>query len=306
MEHGYGDSFEFLQVYFGGRDVNGNALDDTWFLQRTAGVTDADYAYAWLKGPQTGQPAARSEHSAIAAKGDYPSMYVFGGLSDEGVVLDDVHRLYHGQNGFAWQPIEKIGGTPPGARYGHAAFYDEIPGPNSTTIRRMIMFGGSDEAGSATTDNNVYEMKLCAPDSVYWSVMDSTGLGTDVPSARLGHAMDVDLVNARSKGGFYGKAGHAAFMFGGQTGTSTYSNETWVLWVFNDDTIGWEKLNPSGDVPSARTHATLVCDARQGKHDVGIDGVRLAIFGGQNGSSPSSVIDRTSTSSTRSSRARRS
>jgi hypothetical protein len=282
------------EVYFGGKDSTGHALDDTWLLRRDQNITGADYTYKWIRGPQTGKPAQRSEHSAIASRGDNPSMYIFGGLGDDSTALGDIHRLYYDiHNDLTWRQVTNVTGTAPTARYGHTAFYDEIPGPgDTTTIRRMILFGGSASPDSTPTDNNVYEMRIGAPDSVAWSVMSTSDLGFDPPTARLGHAMDVDLSWTNRVYAGNGKHGHAAFMFGGQTGASSYSNELWILWVFNDGTVGWQKLNPSGDVPSARTHASLICDTRQGKHDIGSAEGRLHIFGGQNGPNPGSVIDK--------------
>jgi len=52
--------------------------------------------------------------------------------------------------------------------------------------------------------------------------------------------------------------GHIAAMFGGQTGTTTYSSEFWLLWLFDNGKIGWQKPSIAGR-RTERTIARLTC-----------------------------------------------
>lgn len=277
------EDFRQNEVYFGGRDRNGQLLRDTWLLERDENQLGADFSYKWTKGPTDGAPTARSEHTAVGAREPDASMYVFGGLNEDDVALNDVRRLYHGDLGFAWE-TPTVSGTPPTVRYGHAAFYDEIPGPSSTTLRRMIVFGGAGSLGGAPTDMNVYEMRITGTHTVSWSVMDTVDLGYGHPSARLGHAMDVDgTPRTKAIAAVLGDtlSGHAAFLFGGQTGTHAFSKELWALWVFDNGKVGWQRMSPdSTDAPSARSHASLVIDGRQGTEEGNLHPPRVYIFGG--------------------------
>jgi len=279
----YGD-FRQKEVYFGGRDRDGVALHDTWLLERDENQLGADFSYKWVRGPTTGAPDPRSEHVAVGAQEPNASMYVFGGLDADTLTRNDVYRLYHiDSHHLGWDnPI--VSGTRPSPRYGHAAFYDEIPGPSSTTLRRMIVFGGARSAGAAPTDDSLYEMRITGAGTVTWSVMDTVDLGFGRPSARLGHAMDVDFtgrtkVVAHVLGDTL--TGHAAFLFGGQTGTNTYSKELWALWVFDNGKVGWQRMSPdSSAAPTARSHASLVIDGRQGTEEGNLHPPRVYVFGG--------------------------
>ena len=277
------NDFQNHQVYFGGKNRSGQALQDTWLLKREKNPLGADFKYKWEKGPESDpRPEARSEHTGVGAMRPDAAMYVFGGLRQNGGTLGDLWQLYWdaGPQNWAWQtPFDS--GAAPSPRYGHAAFYDEIPGPSGSIIRRMILFGGADSVGYAPTDNDVYEMRIEGSNAVAWTKMTIIDLGDGRPSARFGHGMDVD------RGYTYWKVvngdslhGHIAVMFGGQTGTTTYSNEFWFLWMFDDGRIGWEKPSFGGSPPSARAHASVLFDPLQGR-EAETDRVgRAYVFGG--------------------------
>ena len=46
----YGD-FRQDEVYFGGRDRNGNLKNDTWLLEKDENQLHADFSYKWVRGP---------------------------------------------------------------------------------------------------------------------------------------------------------------------------------------------------------------------------------------------------------------
>jgi hypothetical protein len=280
------DEFRTSQVYFGGKDASGNSLQDTWLLQREDNLTGVDFHYKWVKGPTTSPPVARSEHTAVGARSPNASMYVFGGLGDDKVARSDLKQLYWNGLDFAWRSPSDSGSAP-SARFGHAAFYDQIPGPGGSTLRRMIVFGGAGDTTDAPADSNIYEMRITGASTVSWTVMNKRQLGSGSPSPRFGHAMDVDLARTYTKTvGGSPLTGHIAVLFGGQTGASSYSDQFWMLWIFNDGTVGWENHVYGGSPPSARKHATLVYDPNQGREENNSGIGRAYVFGGENGSGP--------------------
>lgn len=282
-----------LQVYFGGKNSSGTPVQDTWLLRRDQNVTGADFSYKWEKGPLTGAglPPPRSQHSAVGARGA-DEMYVFGGLDSNNTALGDLWQLYWNSvdRKYEWQTPSDSGAAP-SARYGHAAFYDEIPGPGSA-LRRIILFGGVDAVGHAPSDTCVYEMRINLS-SVAWTKMTEVDLGQGRPSARFGHAMDVDRAYSYEKNLVGGGSlkGHVAALFGGQTGSTTYSGELWLLWLFDDGRFGWEKRDSiGGSPPSARTHASVLFDGFEERDVEDVHPGRVHVFGGENGS-PLAPID---------------
>jgi len=92
----------------------------------------------------------------------------------------------------------------------------------------MVVFGGVDDYG--TLHNEIYYLNL---ETNKWHLETTKGTG---PSGRIGHA--ATLI-----------PGNKMLVFGGNTDRSMLND----LFVYNIDSKTWTKLNPSGDIPVART-----------------------------------------------------
>ena len=265
-------------TYFGGLRANGLPLNDTWILHRQPGLAQADYKYQWqMLNPGGNLPPTRSDHSAVMAMGAV--MVVFGGRGSTGdPVPAVVYRLFPDPI-LAWQWSQmQVSGAAPSARYGHAAVYDEqvIAG---TLRKRMIVFGGVAGDNQSPTDTKVYELRFDPSDPNKATWYEHTPVAVDTsgtPTARYWHTMSTDK-NAHLYAANQNE--HAALMFGGKLGASSYSNELWVLWMFADGTFGWQKRSYSGE-PSARA----LHSAAYGGADGGGPRKRLYVNGGVLGS----------------------
>ena len=110
--------------------------------------------------------------------------------------------------------------------------------------------------------------------------MKIVDLGFGKPAPRHGHALvELDRFDKRTHSS--GKNGMTSVLFGGQTSATQYSNEVWILWAFEDSTVGWEKKTFGGTAPTERARAGVLADLDQGQ-----SGGRLYITGGENGSGP--------------------
>lgn len=270
------------QVVFGGLNGNGNFLGDTWCLTRDNNQFGSDYTYQWKQVAQAG-PDPRSDHTAVPMPD--ASMIVFGGRDDDGA-RSDTWYLRPIVGGYEWLQM-LISGNPPSARFGHAAFSDvnTISG-----VKRMIVFGGAPAVGQAPSDLRVYELRIDSvdPGRGTWSELAVSDLGSPAPAPRAWHAMAHDPQLRTGPGS---KFGRATFLFGGDLGNGVFSDSLWILWAFEDGTIGWELKAHGGPVPSARARHGMLFDPEQG--DRGDGGHpdekgygRLYIYGGEDGSGP--------------------
>ncbi|MEW5991018.1 MAG: kelch repeat-containing protein [Chloroflexota bacterium] len=82
--------------------------------------------------------------------------------------------------------------------------------------------------------------------------------GGDAPAGREDHTWTVD------------EAGGTAYLFGGRDGSTVHGD----LWAYNLAADSWQRLAPAGPAPAARF----------GHEAAWIDGLGLAVFGGQAGS----------------------
>ncbi|MGH7724196.1 MAG: galactose oxidase-like domain-containing protein [Candidatus Eiseniibacteriota bacterium] len=179
--------------------------------------------------------------------------------------------MRHFGGSFVWAEIPAP--NPPSARFGHAAVYEEttIPiGGTPTAVKRMIMFGGTGAPGQTPSDNNVYELRLTTPTTGTWHVIPQVDLGDGFPSPRFGHSLTADTTRRERTPGQWGKT---AFLFGGELGSSSFSNEFWVLWTLENGTCGWRKRTLTG-APTARARHSAVFDIEQSQG-------RLYLFGGE-------------------------
>ena len=128
-----------MQTLFGGRDsLNGTPQNDTWFLVREDNTLGTDYVYRWWNpNPSGTAPARRSEHSAVAIP-SYDEVVIFGGRDINDAPRADLHRLVKSGSNYQWSAIN-TSGTPPSARMGHIAIYNELTDTTGVVRRRMIV-----------------------------------------------------------------------------------------------------------------------------------------------------------------------
>ena len=282
------------QVWFGGRRANGAVLNDVWRLERPNGenVTAADYTYKWVRANPVVQggilPAPRAEHTGVY---DHVNrqMLVFGGCDALGNPVDArVWRLWWNTDlnpdNYQWDEVI-ISGIPPAARFAHTAFFDQLTLSSGATVNRMIVYGGATAAGTAPTDQKVYELRFSSASQAAWSEMPETTLPgvTAKPAPRMGHASGVGTFDRATPG--HALQSHTAYVYGGQIPAGEYSDTLWTMWLIKDGTYAWQMRTTteatSGASPGPRARFSLVADPAQGGSS-GTQGPRLYLFGGDN------------------------
>ncbi len=259
----FGSNKSFL---FGGKDANGNFLNDFWTLQRNPNEFGADYSYVWEQDVISGSPAPRWMHTAVLALDDPTAtkMIVFGGIKKtnlgQDVALDDVWRLWFDTSGpgYTWTKVsvDTTSGTPR-ARSGHVALWH-------ASDRRMLMFGGSGTPGGAPTDSALWCLTFASDmQSARWSKLGAVGPGPRVNFAAAYSPDWIDLDKTHTD----------AYIFGGQLASGGKSNELWRLKLGSDPTTdaSWEQVTYLSGTPSPRSGHTLLADG--GNHF-------LYVFGG--------------------------
>ena len=142
---------------FGGGDAQSQPLADLHVL-------DTDIL-SWTEPTAAGAaPSARSGHT-LTKSSTY--LYLFGGMGEGGVLLNDAHEL--DTNSIAWRALQTRGDLPPG-RDGHSATAMED---------KLYVFGGADSQGKL---NDVRVLDL---HSLRWSRPRSVG---GPPQPRWGHS----------------------------------------------------------------------------------------------------------------------
>jgi hypothetical protein len=259
--------FDGGQFLFAGKGSNGLAQNDTWRLNRTNIPTSTEYSYAWTELDIPGPPS-RYEHSASVTLGS--ALTIFGGRNETGAVLDDAWSLYKQLGAYKWDPINVGSSTPPSPRFGHAAFYEEIS-ISDMPVKRVVVYGGTAVPGQTPIDNNVYELRLTSPTTGSWHVIPQVDLGHGFPAPRFGHTLTHSpaLVDT-----FPGNPAHASYLVAGQLSSSTFSDEFWILWTFQDGTCGWRRRNLNIR-PSARARHQAAFDPYMSSAG------RLYLFGGE-------------------------
>lgn len=255
---------------FGGRGVN-ELLRDFWQLKISDDNSAESYTWAkyeWPSAFATGssRPGARWRHVAVVdplptddpgyAGPDRFPMYVYGG--DDGAtplfVFDDLWKLEwvatpQGAR-WRWTQLTNATGTPPGARTGATAAWDNAN-------NRMILFGG-EGPGGVLANNNVYILRFGGvPD---WKIAPLAAGSATPPTARTLHAMGADFKRRQPTGsGAEGSWFHAV-IFGGQTAAGL-SNELFELFVEpGTDAVKWiARTPPAGTLlPEPRKRASLI------------------------------------------------
>src|SRR5205085_12600917 len=156
-------------------------------------------------------------------------------------------------------------------------------------LERMIVFGGVHSDASTPSDTVVWELRFDPTDYTVATWYQRAWVNADTtsqvrrPAARAGHAMVWDggtrRFNPYANGGV-GKYGHVGFMYGGKLADGSYSDELWLLWLFEDGSAGWQKKSIGGNAPGARAGHSLILDPREGLAPSGVVGARLYVFGG--------------------------
>jgi hypothetical protein len=198
--------------------------------------------------PSPGEiPGARVVPSAIYDAAHH-RIVIYGGQKFD--VLRDFSALSL-DGSPSWSPIiaDAGGGTVP-PRRDHLAVYD-------SQQQRMIVFGGSPNAGINNEVNDVWSLSLDAANT--WSNVPVSNAGAG-PSPRL------------AMGGVYDPVLDRLVIYGGSSMTSTFFDETWALTLGATPT--WAALATAGDPPPARNAMSLVYDSI---------GDRLIVFGGWSG-----------------------
>jgi galactose oxidase-like protein/glyoxal oxidase-like protein len=219
-----GGSFGNMLI-FGGLDGSNTVKNDLWKLSRTfppvwSNIDDAS-------GPT---PAARQGHAAIR-DGLRNRMIVFGGVDASGNPVDNAIWRYN-VSANAWDTMAVTGSRPSG-RQGHTFVYSSVPFNRGSTgaARRVILYGGKD---ASQYRNDLWELWLddSNPDSIVWNPVTSMAL-----TARAFHSAVYDDI------------GQQMVVFGGEKGSSSWTDSTWTLSHLDSLTPGpWtpQPRNPNG------------------------------------------------------------
>jgi hypothetical protein len=259
------DSASDRMIVFGGRDINGNNLNDLWVLTNANGLGGASQWVNLIPNGATGSPPARSGHSAV-----YDSvnniMIIFGGCSGYCTpALNDVWTLSNA-NGLGgtpvWMQLSLDGG--PAARTNAVAAYDP-------SLNELLIYSGQD--GSANP---------CSVFSDAWTLINANGLGNPATWVLAGPVNDTELqhlppgLNAAAAA--YDPATRTVTVFGGTTLVNDVcreTNATWQLTVGNPGASALTSVFADGisGSPAARSFASAVSDPTGG---------RMLMFGGVN------------------------
>jgi len=243
-DHTLAEQPEGPYYLFGGRGTSA-LLRDFWQLKRSD--DDNAQSYTWTKhewpGAFTGvdRPDPRWRHVAVVDRipddVSRSTMYLYGG--DDGAptptIFGDLWMLDTVLVGVApkwtWTQLTGGTGTPPGARTGATAVWDE-------SDNRMILFGGR-TTGGALAGNDVHVLRVSSGGAPDWRVAPLASGSEGPPSARVLHAMGADFERRQPMGnGGKGNWFHAA-IFGGET-ASGLSNELYELFLEpGTDSVKW-------------------------------------------------------------------
>jgi hypothetical protein len=228
------DAADGYVVLFGG--TNSGALGDTWKFavgQWTEAVPAGGCTASTC-------PSARSGTNLTYDAAD-GYVVLFGG-ENAGTFLRDTWRFSAG----AWTNfgLACTGGTCPSARQGFAMDYDPV-------LSEVVLFGGQSSGG---LQQDTWTFAAGA-----WTNLGIACSPTTCPSARTGASIAYDAADGY------------LMLFGGQTGASTYVNDTWKF------TGAWSEISSgactyAAPCPSGRAGASMDYDPVLGQ---------VVLFGGQ-------------------------
>ncbi len=209
-------------IVFGGRDTDGNNLNDVGVLTNANGLGGTGQWINLIANGAAGSPPARSGHSAV-----YDSvnniMIIFGGCSGFCTpALNDVWTLSNA-NGLGgtpvWTQLSLEGG--PAARTNSAVAYDA---PNN----RLLIYSGQD--GSANT---------CSTFSDAWSLTNANGVGSNPSNWMqfnplfIGTSPGTPSTGLNGAASAYDPATDALTAFGGTTLLNDVCHDTNGVWQFS-------------------------------------------------------------------------
>ncbi len=181
-------------IYFGGTATffASPRYNDVWLLDLDVANETAVWTQLPLSGPQ---PSGRGA-ACTAYDTDRDRLIVFGGVTDASVMVNDTHQYDIVQG--RWE--NDAPSSPPTARAFCASAYDPL-------IRRMVLYGG--QSGS----NPVGGAFDYDPVAKAWRTLGVT--------PNPGPLSDPAAAFSAALGGM--------LLFGGRTGGTTYSDQTWVM-----------------------------------------------------------------------------
>ena len=265
------DAVSNRMMVFGGRDTNGNNLNDVWVLTNANGLGGAGQWVNLIPNGADGSPPARSGHSAVYDPTNN-IMIIFGGCSGYCTpVLNDVWTLSNA-NGLGgtpvWTPLSPTAiDDGPAARTNAVAAYDP-------SLNQLFIYSGQD--GSANP---------CSVYSDAWTLINANGLGNTpewIPASLVNDTQFRQLppgLNAAAAA--YNPATRIVTVFGGITLVNDVCRDTNATWQLTAGNPGGSVLTSvfadgiSGS-PEARSFASAVFDPTGG---------RMLVFGGVNNTS---------------------
>ncbi len=247
---------------FGGQDATG-PKDDTWFMYRNQDFDDVEN-YAAIQVAHTQKPPKRWNHATLVPGNG--TVLLFGGRFSGTVVLQDLWKLDvpsgPPNTNWFWRQLTPSG-TPPSARHGHTALWDN-------DNLRMVVYGGAN-ASDAPIDSKVYALDV-SPDTAWSELSVAPDSATQsVPSIRHGHAFLLDpheyLLQEGAPNPNYE---HRAIMWGGKGVSGMCAPDTvWVLWFpvpGSGAPYRWQRVHiPGATMPSGRYHFASQLDAAGGQ-----------------------------------------
>ncbi len=270
---------------FGGREQDGDPLQDTWLIYHNPDKdTREDYSAAIVAGGSANKPSPRFRHAAVCPDtvSRTGAMYVYGGRG-LAALYGDLHRLHAyvvGDTAIVWEWEEPFMTGAPAARQGHTAVWD----PEN---KKILVFGGADLSDQPLGDT-LYALSL---GSTYtWSrpTVDAASGSPGRPSARHGHLLVFDpiLRSVHTHGAPSSNYNQRFILVGGEDADSL-RNDVWVLWIPKAGSgvnYKWQRIDLTGTMPSGRYR--MAGDIENGNE-------RLIIQGGDVNASSSTASDET-------------
>jgi hypothetical protein len=207
--------------------------NDVWVFQDARSNAGSTWQQLIVSGTA---PSPRGSQSAVYDQVNN-RMIIFGGDPDVGYcfgALNDVWVLTNadGTGGTpGWTQLSPTG-TPPSTRSSAGAAYDPVN-------NRMIVYGGENACDPPAGD--------------VWVLKDANGLGGTPSWTQLSTA-GVSPAPRFVHGTVYDSTNNILMIFGGQTASVAFTNDTWILTSANGlgGTPTWMQLNPAGPLPPPR------------------------------------------------------
>ena len=245
-------------IVFGGRDTNGNNLNDLWILTNANGLGGSSQWINPIANGASGSPPARSGHSA-AYDSTNNIMIIFGGCGGScAPALSDVWVLSNA-NG--------IGGTPAWTQLagleGPAGRANSVVAYNAAK-NKLFIYGGQDASSNP-----------CSTLSDAWILSNANGLGSPSFWSSVEGFGGGGPGNGASSA--YNPASDTLTVFGGMalvSGTCQPTNQLWLEARVFSGPLQWFEGFPEGadGSPPARAFHSAIYDSTA---------ARMLVFGGQ-------------------------